>query len=56
MSNLDKIIREQWAKLTSEEKEMILDRIRRKATGEKLEPIRLEDVHERLRVKDNTSV
>jgi hypothetical protein len=50
VANLDNDILESWKKLTTEEKRMVLERIRLKAAGVKLEPIQLEDLHPRTRV------
>lgn len=47
MANLDNDILESWKKLTPEEKRMVLERIRLKAAGVHLPPIRLEDLHSR---------
>jgi predicted Fe-S protein YdhL (DUF1289 family) len=39
----------EWKKLTTEEKQKVLQRITMKASGIELEPLRLEELHPRTR-------
>lgn len=55
MSKLDSEILDMWKQLTHEDKQMILRRIREKASGIHVEPIKLEDLHPRTQDVKHTS-